>query len=82
MKMVHRNNKNNKGIKKLSDYIISFAFLYSAFLCFNEAANKWDEHKVLSTIILFCGALSFIAVFRSKIADFYYYIRKRRKNGK
>ena len=68
--------KNESNIKKLSDYIITFAFLYSSFVCFTTAAEKWDDQRLLSIIILICGSFSFIAVFRMKIALLVYKIRK------
>ena len=68
--------KNQSNIKKLSDYIMNFAFLYSSFLCFTTAIEKWDTQKFLAIIIFVCGFLSFIAVFRSQIAKLVYKIRK------
>ena len=73
--------KNSK--KKISDYIVSFAFLYSSFLCFEKSIEIWDSKRYLAIIILFCGALSFIAVFRFFIANIInYLIRKFSKNEK
>tara|TARA_E500000178_G_scaffold348892_1_gene404816 strand:- start:1357 stop:1584 length:228 start_codon:yes stop_codon:yes gene_type:complete len=60
--------KNNNNIKKLSDYIMNFAFLYSSLVCFTTAAEKWYDQRGLAIIILVCGIFSFIAVFRIKIA--------------
>ncbi|MAH89564.1 MAG: hypothetical protein CMJ06_05975 [Pelagibacterales bacterium] len=68
--------KNHSNIKKLSDYIMNFAFLYSSFICFTTAAEKWDNQKFLAVIILICGSFSFIAIFRSQIAKLVYKIRK------
>ena len=64
MKMVPKKNRNNKGIKKLSDYIVTFAFLYSAFLCFDKSNDLWNSNRLLTIILLVCGTFSFIAVFR------------------
>ena len=72
--------KNQSNIKKLSDYIMNFAFLYSSFLCFTTAIEKWDTQKFLATIIFICGSLSFIAVFRIQIAKLVYRIRKVRNH--
>ncbi len=68
--------KNQSNIKKLSDYIMNFAFLYSSFICFSTAAEKWENQKFLAVLILICGSLSFIAVFRMQIAKLVYKIRK------
>ena len=72
--------KNQSNIKKLSDYIMNFAFLYSSFLCFTTAIEKWDTQKFLAIIIFICGSLSFIAVFRMQIANMIYKIRKVKDN--
>lgn len=68
--------KNHSNIKKLSDYIMNFAFLYSSFLCFTTAIEKWDTQKFLSIVIFMCGSLSFIAVFRVQIARLIYKLKK------
>jgi purine-cytosine permease-like protein len=73
--MVLKMKKNQSKIKKLSDYIMNFAFLYSSFLCFTAAIEKWDTQKILAIIIFICGSLSFIAVFRYQIAKIFYKIR-------
>ena len=72
--------KNDSNIRKLSDYIITFAFLYSSFLCFSSAAEKWEEQKFLAIIILVCGLFSFIAVFRIRIAMIVYKFKKKNRN--
>ena len=74
--MVLRLKRNHSNIKKLSDYIMNFAFLYSSFLCFTTAVEKWDDQKFLAIIIFVCGSLSFIAVFRNQIAKLVNKIRK------
>ena len=74
--MVLRMKRNHSNIKKLSDYIMNFAFLYSSFLCFTTAVEKWDDQKFLAIIIFVCGSLSFIAVFRTQIAKLINKIRK------
>ena len=74
--MVLRMKKNQSNIKKLSDYIMNFAFLYSSFLCFTTAIEKWDTQEFLAIIIFVCGFLSFVAVFRNQIAKLVYKIRK------
>ena len=74
--MVLQMKRNQSNIKKLSDYIMNFAFLYSSFICFTTAAEKWDNQKFLAVIILICGSFSFIAIFRSQIAKLVYKIRK------
>ena len=74
--MVLRMRKNQSNIKKLSDYIMNFAFLYSSFLCFTTAIEKWDTQKFLAIIIFVCGFFSFIAVFRYQIAKLVFKIRK------
>ena len=43
--MEHKRNKYSK--KKISDYIVSFAFLYSSFLCFDKSVDLW-ERKIFS----------------------------------
>ena len=74
--MVLLMKKNQSNIKKFSDYVMNFAFLYSSFLCFTTAIEKWDTQKFLAIIIIVCGFLSFIAVFRNQIARLIYKIRK------
>ncbi len=74
--MVLQMRKNQSNIKKLSDYIMNFAFLYSSFLCFTTAIEKWESQKFLAIIIFVCGFLSFIAVLRNQIAKLVYKIRK------
>ena len=79
MKMEHKQN----SMKKISDYIVSFAFLYSSFICFDKSLDLWETKKYLALIILVCGILSFIAVFRFSIARLIYYlINKFLKNEK
>ena len=68
--------RNHSNIKKLSDYIMNFAFLYSSFICFTTAIEKWDTQKFLAIIIFICGSLSFIAVFRNQLAKLVYKIKK------
>ena len=72
--------KNQSNIKRLSDYIMNFAFLYSSFLCFTTAIEKWETQRFLSIVIFICGSLSFIAVFRMQIANMIYKIRKVKDN--
>tara|TARA_B100001989_G_C24177578_1_gene287342 strand:+ start:179 stop:406 length:228 start_codon:yes stop_codon:yes gene_type:complete len=72
--------RNHSNIKKLSDYIMNFAFLYSSFLCFTTALEKWEAQKFLAIIIFICGSLSFIAVFRNQIAKLVNKIRKVKNN--
>ena len=74
--MVLRMKRNQSNIKKLSDYIMNFAFLYSSLLCFTTGIEKWDTQKFLAVTIFVCGFLSFIAVFRNQIAKLVYKIRK------
>ena len=74
--MVLLMKRNQSNIKKLSDYFMNFAFLYSSFLCFTTAIEKWDTERFLAIIIFVCGFLSFIAVFRNYIAKLVYKIRK------
>ena len=79
MKMEHKKN----SMKKISDYIVSFAFLYSAFLCFDKSVDLWETKTYSAIIILACGILSFIAVFRFSIAKLIYFlINKFSKNEK
>ena len=75
--------RKKNSMKKISDYIVSFAFLYSSFICFDKSADLWETKKYLALIILICGILSFIAVFRYSIAKLIYYlINKFLKNEK
>ena len=71
--MEHKRN----SMKKISDYIVSFAFLYSSFLCFDKSIDLWDSKKYLAIIVLICGTLSFIAVFRFSLAKIIYYLIKK-----
>ena len=45
--MEHKRNKYSK--KKISDYIVSFAFLYSSFLCFDKSIDLWESKKIFSS---------------------------------
>ena len=69
-------------MKKISDYIVSFAFLYSAFLCFDKSIEVWVSNKFLSIVFLLCGTLSFVAIFRFSIAKIIYYLKDKFKNEK
>ena len=71
--------KNKDRVKKLSDYIMTFAFLYSSFICFTDAANKWNNERLLAIIILICGFFSFLAIFRWQIAKLIYKIRGKKQ---
>ena len=71
--MEHKRN----SMKKISDYIISFAYLYSSFVCFDKSIDLWDTKRYLAIILLLCGSLSFIAVFRFSIAKIIYYFKKK-----
>ena len=79
--MEHKKN-SSLNMKKISDYIVSFAFLYSSFLCFDKSIDLWISNKYLSILLLVCGLLSFIAVFRFSIAKIIYYLRGKYKNEK
>ena len=78
--MVLLMKKSQSNIKRLSDYIMNFAFLYSSFLCFTTAIEKWDTQKFLAIVIFICGSLSFIAVFRNQIAKLVYKFTKFKDN--
>ena len=71
--MEHKRN----SMKKISDYIISFAYLYSSFVCFDKSIDLWETKRYLAIILLLCGSLSFIAVFRFSIAKMIYYLKKK-----
>tara|TARA_S200000501_G_scaffold272764_1_gene256531 strand:- start:313 stop:552 length:240 start_codon:yes stop_codon:yes gene_type:complete len=74
-------HKKNNYIKKFSDYIINFAFLYSSFVCFSKSIDIWENNKLLAILILFCGCLSFIAVFRYSIAKLIYFLKNKLFNN-
>ena len=78
MRMVLLMKRNQSNIKKLSDYIMNFAFLYSSFICFTTAIEKWDNQKIMAIIIFICGSLSFTAVFRNQIAKLVNKIKSKR----
>ena len=71
--MEHKRN----SMKKVSDYIVSFAYLYSSFVCFDKSIDLWETKRYLAIILLLCGSLSFIAVFRFSIAKIIYYFKKK-----
>ncbi len=80
MKMEHNNKQEQPGrVKRLSDIIMTFAFIYSSFICFIEAKENWENNKIYATFIFFCGMLSFIAIFRWQIANLYNYLKKMKK---
>jgi hypothetical protein len=71
--------RQNNKIKKLSDYIMTFAFGYSSLICFSEAAERWENNIFIAIIILICGMLSFIAIFRLQIDHLYKKMRNKKK---
>ncbi len=77
MEQIKMSQKNR--IKKLSDYIMTFAFGYSSLICFSEAAAKWESNMFISIIILICGIFSFIAIFRLQIAYLIKSIKDKKK---
>ena len=79
--MEHKKN-SSLNMKKISDYIVSFAFLYSSFLCFDKSIDLWISNKYLAILLLVCGLFSFVAVFRFSIAKIIYYLRGKYKNEK
>ncbi len=79
MKMDHKKIKEPNKFKRLSDYIMTFAFLYSSLVCFSASAEKWHQDKLIAIIILICGLLSFTAVFRWQIANFIYFLKGKSK---
>ena len=74
IKMIQKNK-----IKKLSDYIMSFAFGYSSLICFSEAAKKWESNMFIAIVIFICGIFSFIAIFRLQIAYLIKSIKDKKK---
>jgi len=71
--------RQNNKIKKLSDYIMTFAFGYSSLICFSEAAERWESNIFIAIIILICGMFSFIAIFRLQIDYLYKKMRNKKK---
>ena len=71
--------RQNNKIKKLSDYIMTFAFGYSSLICFSEAAERWENDTFIAIIILICGMFSFIAIFRLQIDYLYKKMRNKKK---
>ena len=71
--------RQNNKIKKLSDYIMTFAFGYSSLICFSEAAKRWNDDIFIAIIILICGMFSFIAIFRLQIDYLYKKMRNKKK---
>ena len=71
--------RQNNKIKKLSDYIMTFAFGYSSLICFSEAAKRWENDILIAIIILICGMFSFIAIFRLQIDYLYKKMRNKKK---
>ena len=71
--------RQNNKIKKLSDYIMTFAFGYSSLICFSEAAERWENNIFTAIIILICGIFSFIAIFRLQIDYLYKKISNKKK---
>ena len=71
--------RQNNKIKKLSDYIMTFAFGYSSLICFSEAAERWENDTFIAIIILICGMFSFIAIFRLQIDYLYKIMRNKKK---
>jgi|SaaInlV_125m_DNA_1040241.scaffolds.fasta_scaffold180727_2 hypothetical protein len=71
--------RQNNKIKKLSDYIMTFAFGYSSLICFSEAAERWENNIFIAIIIFICGMFSFIAIFRLQIDYLYKKMRNKKK---
>ena len=71
--------KEPNKLKRLSDYIMTFAFGYSSLICFSEAAERWENNIFIAIIILICGMFSFIAIFRLQIDYLYKKMRNKKK---
>ena len=71
--------KEPNKLKRLSDYIMTFAFLYSSLICFSASAERWEQNKMIALVILICGIFSFLAVFRWQIASLVYWLKEKNK---
>ena len=64
--------------KSISQMIINFAFIYSSIVCHFKAIEYLNVGETFMAFFLwFCGATSFIAIFRFKIANI---VKKLKKN--
>ena len=79
MKMDRKKIKEPNKLKRLSDYIMTFAFLYSSLICFSASAERWEQNKMIALVILICGIFSFLAVFRWQIASLVYWLKGKNK---
>ena len=79
MKMDRKKIKEPNKLKRLSDYIMTFAFLYSSLICFSASAERWEQNKMIALVILICGIFSFLAVFRWQIASLVYWLKEKNK---
>ncbi len=62
--------------KNFSKIIISFAFFYSAFVCYFRALELFEaEQNILATFLIFCAFCSFCGALRFQIAKIIYKIR-------
>ena len=71
--------KEPNKLKRLSDYIMTFAFLYSSLICFSASAERWEQNKMIALVILICGIFSFLAVFRWQIDRLVYWLKEKNK---
>ena len=71
--------KESNKLRRLSDYIMTFAFLYSSLICFSASAERWEQNKMIALVILICGIFSFLAVFRWQIASLVYWLKEKNK---
>ena len=79
MKMDRKKIKESNKLRRLSDYIMTFAFLYSSLICFSASAERWEQNKMIALVILICGIFSFLAVFRWQIASLVYWLKEKNK---
>ena len=66
-------------MKKISDYIVSFAFLYSSFYVFDKSIDVWISNKYLAILCFFVVCCPLYAVFRFSIAKIIYYLKGKYK---
>lgn len=62
--------------RNFSKIIISFAFFYSAFVCYFKALELFEVgQNILAAFLIFCALCSFCGAFRFQIAKIVYKIR-------
>ncbi len=63
----------------VSKIIVTFAFFYSAIICYFKGEQLYNEGQILYAIVLWvCAFLSFIGALRFQVAKLIYFFRDKK----